>query len=326
MNKMQLNKILAIIKYYYTTDRRIRNIKQMCEKYGISRTLFYYWKKKHEQMRFYTENETRGRKTIINKNVMTLIDTLLKSNSDYTLSEVTDICNKKGHKISRTTVYKIVYKLLKFRHKIKKLYILPAKKEKIDKAAILNRQRELKEAGIDNVISIDESALYAEMYSKRGWVKKGQVLKLRKTRCYHKRMTFTMAIASNRVVAINITEGSMNTMKFHDFLNHEVIPKLKANEKHILMDNVSFHRSKKVKYLLERNNINSIFTVPYTPDLNPIESSFSVIKHKVRKKFPKTATDVKNEIIKAKNQIKPQQLRNMYKRSFGLNKNLWCKV
>ena len=129
--------------------------------------------------------------------------------------------------------------------------------------------------------------MYVDMHSRRAWVKKGKVLKTRKVKCYQKRLTFTMAISSKKVIATYLTLGSMNTEKYHDFLQNKVIPKLESNHTHLLMDNVSFHKTKKIKRLLENENKKAIYTVPYTPDLNPIENVFSVVKHYVRKKVLK---------------------------------------
>jgi transposase len=69
-----------------------------------------------------------------------------------------------------------------------------------------------------------------------------------------------------------------NTESFYNFLNDKLIPSLPKNTKAILMDNVSFHRSKRVLELLESHSLTPLFIPPYSPRCNPIEEVFSSLK------------------------------------------------
>ena len=55
------------------------------------------------------------------------------------------------------------------------------------------------------------------------------------------------------------------------------IPKFKGKS-HFLMDNARIHHCKKTVEYINECSITPIYTVPYTPELNPIENCFSVIK------------------------------------------------
>ncbi len=48
------------------------------------------------------------------------------------------------------------------------------------------------------------------------------------------------------------------------------------------MDNISFHRTQKVKELIEFKKCNILFFPTYSPDLNPIEHYWFKIKYKIR--------------------------------------------
>ncbi|MBL3285086.1 IS630 family transposase domain protein [Rickettsiales endosymbiont of Paramecium tredecaurelia] len=48
------------------------------------------------------------------------------------------------------------------------------------------------------------------------------------------------------------------------------IKELKSDQV-VIMDNASFHKSKKTKELIKSVNCRIIFLPPYSPDLNPIE-------------------------------------------------------
>ena len=50
----------------------------------------------------------------------------------------------------------------------------------------------------------------------------------------------------------------------------------------LVMDNVPYHKSESTKLILAQNNINQIFQPPYSPDLNPIEPSWTHTKNDIR--------------------------------------------
>ena len=89
---------------------------------------------------------------------------------------------------------------------------------------IKEKQNTLRSIGMDNIISIDESAFYIEMTSLRGWCKRGKELKTIKTKMRFKKYTLTLAITTKGVVGFDIRLGSMNSKAFIGFLEKEVLP------------------------------------------------------------------------------------------------------
>ena len=78
-----------------------------------------------------------------------------------------------------------------------------------------------------------------------------------------------------------------NRDTFKAFIEEVVIPKFK-DKSYLLMDNTRIdHCIKTVDYIKEKG-YTPIYTVPYTPELNPIENCFSVIKKSVRYDLTKT--------------------------------------
>lgn len=56
-----------------------------------------------------------------------------------------------------------------------------------------------------------------------------------------------------------------------------------------LIDNASWHKTKKVKEYCEENNITLLFLPPYSPEYNPIERVWSFLKSKVKNIYFSTA-------------------------------------
>ena len=128
-------------------------------------------------------------------------------------------------------------------------------------------------------ICIDETSFGRHKQPIKGYSRKGERLMIKKKL---PRITTTTSIVAidktNIVKRINFT-GSCNTLKFLDF-----IKSINFEKKHIiLMDNVRFHHSNIIKEYCKDNNIDILYTPPYSPWFNPIELCFSIIKRQFYK-------------------------------------------
>jgi transposase len=60
-----------------------------------------------------------------------------------------------------------------------------------------------------------------------------------------------------------------------------ILPKLKQGSV-VIMDNARFHKSKELKELFVKYECELLFLPPYSPDLNPIENMWGIIKEHLR--------------------------------------------
>jgi transposase len=123
-------------------------------------------------------------------------------------------------------------------------------------------------------ISIDETSFGRNGVITKGYSKKGEKLFIKKLK---PRMTTTSVVAAfskNELIGKMDIKGSINTDLFLEFIDSlDLYPGMV-----LLMDNVRFHHSNRVKELCKDKNIDILYTPPYSPWFNPIELCFSIVK------------------------------------------------
>jgi transposase len=72
-------------------------------------------------------------------------------------------------------------------------------------------------------------------------------------------------------------EGPSETDSFGLYMRVILAPTLKAGQI-VLMDNLSVHKSKWVRELIEQRGCQLWLLPPYSPEFNPIEEAFSKVK------------------------------------------------
>jgi transposase len=72
-------------------------------------------------------------------------------------------------------------------------------------------------------------------------------------------------------------DGAVDGERFLWFLEHHLMPTLRAGDV-VIMDNCRIHHIADVKTLLSSVGASPLFMPPYSPELNPIEEAWSLIK------------------------------------------------
>jgi transposase len=89
------------------------------------------------------------------------------------------------------------------------------------------------------------------------------------------------AIRSTEMCALYPYDGPIDGERFLSFLDNHLIPNLKAGDV-IVMDNLRVHHISEVKIRLEPVGARALYLPPYSPEKNPIEEVWSLIKHAFR--------------------------------------------
>lgn len=76
--------------------------------------------------------------------------------------------------------------------------------------------------------------------------------------------------------------GATTKVLFEAYLERVLVPGLRAGQV-VVMDNLTAHKGKRVRELIEARGCELLYLPPYSPDFNPIEEAFSKIKNLLRK-------------------------------------------
>jgi transposase len=76
-------------------------------------------------------------------------------------------------------------------------------------------------------------------------------------------------------------KGTCNAHLFEKWIEKILLPDLKKGQV-IIMDNATFHKSKRTKKLIEEAGCQLLFLPPYSPDFNPIEQFWAWFKMQIR--------------------------------------------
>jgi transposase len=130
-----------------------------------------------------------------------------------------------------------------------------------------------------NFISIDETFFYIVDRPKYGYSKKGTPLKTNISKAPKtKKLTLYLAISNAKIIGYKISTYHGNSKDFLEF-----VQSLQLDNNTLMMDNVSFHKTKAIKEYVESKQSSILFVPPYSPEYNPIELAFSKIKSLYRK-------------------------------------------
>lgn len=87
---------------------------------------------------------------------------------------------------------------------------------------------------------------------------------------------------AKEIIAPYVFDGYTDSKRFNGWLKKCLLPELKSGQV-VIMDNAAFHKSKLTKELIESVGCRLLFQPAYSPDLNPIEKQWAVLKRKFRK-------------------------------------------
>jgi transposase len=128
----------------------------------------------------------------------------------------------------------------------------------------------------------DEAGIDDNEVLLNGWAPRGERCHAQKRAERKKRYNIIATLNLNLLIAPFLFEGYSNAVVYETYIERILVPVLKPGMV-LVIDNASFHKSKRVIELIEAADCRVIFLPPYSPDFNPIEHHWAAVKNAIRK-------------------------------------------
>ena len=137
------------------------------------------------------------------------------------------------------------------------------------------------------IVYIDEAGIDTYLYRKNARAPRGEKVYESVSGRRFKRTSIVSGQVNHRFIAPMIYQGSMTSAFFVEWFKTQLLPSLEVPHV-IVMDNASFHPKKILDELSICNGHFFLPLPPYSPELNPIENSWAILKKAVTELLRKT--------------------------------------
>jgi len=161
------------------------------------------------------------------------------------------------------------------------------------------------------LVFIDETWIRTNMAPLRGWGEKGKRLRGFAPQGRWHTLTFLGALRCDQFTAPCVFDGPINGDCFRAYVEQLLVPALKPGDI-VVMDNLGSHKSRAVREAIRDAGARLWFLPKYSPDLNPIEQTFSKIKHWMRQAQKRSPDDIWPHLGYLIDTIKPDECANYF--------------
>ena len=235
---------------------------------------------------------------------------LVAEQPDLTLQETVVELGERRIRTSKSAVSRFFQ-----RHEItfKKKNLRAAEQQRTDVARARRRWvREQRLLDTNRLVFIDETAVTTKMVRLWGRSPRGVELIGRAPFGRWETITFVAGLRHNKMVAPMTIEGAMNGQMFLAYVKQCLIPTLRRGDI-VVIDNVGFHKVPGIREAIESRGASLRYLPKYSPDLNPIEMSFSKFKALMRKASARTTSGIKRAVRAFLPSLTAQECANYFK-------------
>lgn len=171
---------------------------------------------------------------------------------------------------------------------------------------------------IDRIITLDETSIQTYMVDSYSRCRIGKrCIETTTDNKAFQKYTLLAAISSRGVIGHKLyRQGGMTSERLVEFLNEFVRDRYPGYL--IVMDNAGAHRNELVKNYIRQIGNTVLYTPPYYPQANPIESWFNQLKHYMRRnRFVNNYDRLIHYVTEAIRKIKPEHYENYFKNAYA---------
>lgn len=168
------------------------------------------------------------------------------------------------------------------------------------------------------MVTLDEAGVNIAMGRSHAWVQRGQEYVEPRPRNWGDNLTLIGAIRPSGWVTLGSCWRGMTTVTFVHWVRTRLAPRLRRGDV-VLLDNLKAHKAPAVQRLIERRGATVRFLPPYSPDLNPIEAAWGLVKKRIRAHGPRTAGALRRVARAARHVVRPHHCRQWFRHAGYVN-------
>ena len=162
------------------------------------------------------------------------------------------------------------------------------------------------------LVFLDETSANTKMARLSGRCPRGERLIGRVPHGHWKTITFVGALRRNGITAPFVVDRAMNGKTFLAYVKSCLAPTLKRRDI-VIMDCLPAHKLAGVREAIEARGATLRYLPQYSPDLNPIEMSFSKLKAFLRKAAERTIPTLRRRIGSFARRLTAREARNYFR-------------
>src|ERR687898_480433 len=163
----------------------------------------------------------------------------------------------------------------------------------------------------ERLIFVEECGTHTSLAPLYGYAPRGQRLYLPVPRNRGKNTTLLSSMSLEGIGPSLTVEGATTSRVFETYVEKVLAPSLKEGQI-VVMDNLSAHKPKRIKELIEQRGCQLIYLPSYSPEYNPIEEAFAKIKSILRQAGARTKNALVEVLGEALSAISAQDARGYF--------------
>lgn len=159
------------------------------------------------------------------------------------------------------------------------------------------------------LVFVDETWATTNMARRHGRSPRGQRMVASVPHGHWQTSTFVAGLRQDGITAPCVLDGAINGRLFRAWVEQFLAPTLRPGDV-VILDNLSSHKVDGVRQAIEARGATMRPLPPYSPDLNPIEQTFSKLKAHLRRIAARTRETLWASMAQVLETITPTECRN----------------
>lgn len=159
---------------------------------------------------------------------------------------------------------------------------------------------------------LDEAGVNLAMTRTHARAPKGERATAKRSGGHASNISLVGAVRLSGMNALYPYDGPVDGERFLSFLDNELLPTLKRGDV-LVMDNLRVHHIAEVKIKVEQAGVRLLYLPPYSPELNPIEEIWSVVKRAFRSLEARTISTFIDAMHHARSLVTTTKLEGVFK-------------